>query len=92
MPTATQSYGRLLADALPEVIEDDARHDTIRERFSDLVRKGANRTGSETKLMKLLGLLIEDYDGRNALPSDDSTPGERLHFLLEIGEAVQGES
>lgn len=83
MPTATQSYGRLLAETLPEVIEDEVQYDTVRGRFSDLVRKGARRTASETKLMRLLGLLIEDYDGRNALPPDDSTPGERLQFLLE---------
>jgi HTH-type transcriptional regulator / antitoxin HigA len=83
MPTATQVYGRLLAETLPEVIEDDEQYDTVRERFSELVRKGTNRTASETKLMKLLGLLVENYDSRNALPPDDSTPGERLQFLLE---------
>jgi hypothetical protein len=39
------------------------------------------RTGSETKLMRLLGLPIEDYDRRNALPPDDAGPAERLRFL-----------
>jgi antitoxin component HigA of HigAB toxin-antitoxin module len=33
--------------------------------------------------MRLLVLLIQDYDRRHALPPDASTPAERLRFLLE---------
>jgi len=33
--------------------------------------------------MRLLLLLVEDYDKRHALPPDDSTPAERLQFLVE---------
>jgi hypothetical protein len=55
-----QAYGRLLAETLPEVIEGEAQYDSIRERFSELVRKGSKRTAGETKLMKLLGVLVED--------------------------------
>jgi antitoxin component HigA of HigAB toxin-antitoxin module len=33
--------------------------------------------------MRLLGVLIEDYDHRYSLPTDDSTPAERLRFLME---------
>ena len=33
--------------------------------------------------MQLLGLLIEDYDRRNALPPDSATPDARVRFLLE---------
>jgi antitoxin component HigA of HigAB toxin-antitoxin module len=33
--------------------------------------------------MDPLGLLIQDYDRRHGLPPDDSTPAERLEFLLE---------
>ena len=51
--------------------------------FGDLVGKGRRRTREETKLMKLLGLLIEDYDRRHALPPDNSTPADRLQFLME---------
>jgi antitoxin component HigA of HigAB toxin-antitoxin module len=81
MPSTT--YEHLLTETLPEVIEDDAHYEAIGDRLSELVRKGARRTASETKLMKLLALLVRDYDSRNSLPPDDSTPGERLRFLLE---------
>ena len=33
--------------------------------------------------MRLLALLIEDYDRRNAMPPDNATPADRLRFLLE---------
>jgi HTH-type transcriptional regulator / antitoxin HigA len=78
---ASATYEHLLMETLPEVIEDD--YEAIGDRLSDLVRKGTRRTASETKLMKLLALLVRDYEGRNSLPPDDSTPGERLRFLLE---------
>ena len=78
-----QGYGRLLAETLPEVIEEDAQYDSIREKLSELVRKASKRNAGETKLMRLLGLLVQDYDRRNALPPDHSTPGERIQFLLE---------
>lgn len=52
------------------------------ERFSELVGN-RRRTAAEQKLMHLRGVLIEDYDRRNALPPDDSTPPEMLAFLLE---------
>jgi HTH-type transcriptional regulator / antitoxin HigA len=77
------AYEHLLVETLPEVIEDDAHYESIGDRLSELVRKGTRRTTSETKLMKLLALLVRDYDSRNSLPPDDSTPGERLRFLLE---------
>jgi antitoxin component HigA of HigAB toxin-antitoxin module len=38
---------------------------------------------AEDRLMDLLAVLIEDYDRRHAMPPDDSTPAERLQFLVE---------
>jgi HTH-type transcriptional regulator/antitoxin HigA len=81
MPTET--YEELLAEAVPQVIETDKQYREIGDRFGDLVGKRRARTRSETKLMRLLALLIEDYDRRNALPPDDGAPAERLRFLLE---------
>jgi HTH-type transcriptional regulator/antitoxin HigA len=81
MPTET--YEELLAEAVPQVIETDKQYREIGSRFGDLVGKSRARTRSETKLMRLIALLIEDYDRRNALPPDDSAPAERLRFLLD---------
>lgn len=81
MPTAT--YEELLTEALPQAIETEARYRRIARRFGDLVGKARARSAEETKLMRLLALLVEDYDRRHSLPPDQSSPAERLQFLLE---------
>jgi HTH-type transcriptional regulator/antitoxin HigA len=80
---APTSYRDLLLEAKPEVIETWKQYETIGQRFGDLVGKGRYRTPDETKLMRLLGVLIQDYDRRHALPPDESTPAERLQYILE---------
>jgi len=80
MPTTT--YEELLADALPARIETDEEYDRIHARFGELLVQ-RSRTKAESRLMDLLGVLIQDYDRRHAMPPDDSTPAERLQFLLE---------
>jgi HTH-type transcriptional regulator/antitoxin HigA len=77
------TYKQLLDEAVPAVIENDEQYDEINERFGDLVGKGRDRTADETKLMRLLGVLIQDYDRRHAMPPDESTPAERLQYILE---------
>ena len=84
MPTAT--YEELLIETLPQVIETDAQYRHIAGRFGDLDGKGRARSAEETRLLRLLGLLVEDYDRRHALPPDNSTPAETLRFLLEHSE------
>ena len=81
MPTAT--YEQLLAETLPARIESDEQYRQLGERLGDLIGKGRARSADETKLMCLLVLLVEDYDRRNAMPPDDSTPAELLQFLVE---------
>jgi HTH-type transcriptional regulator/antitoxin HigA len=81
MPTAT--YEELLIETLPQVIETKALYDQIAGRFGGLIGKGRARSAEETKLLRLLALLVEDYDRRHSLPSDNSTPAEKLQFLLE---------
>ena len=81
MPTAT--YEELLIQILPQVIETEAQYNRIVRRFGDLAGKGRTRSPEETRLLRLLALLVEDYDRRHALPPDNSTPAGRLQFLLE---------
>ncbi len=52
-------------------------------RLAELVRNGGRRTSDEARLMRLLAVLVEDYDRRHALPPGESTPDERLKYLLE---------
>src|ERR1039458_5930412 len=81
MPTAT--YKELLIETVPQVIETEAQYRQIARRFGDLVGKGRDRSAEETKLLRLLALLVEDYDRRHALPPDNSNPAARLHSLLD---------
>jgi HTH-type transcriptional regulator/antitoxin HigA len=83
MPTAT--YEQLLAETMPARIDTEERYDSVRARFSDLLRR-RKRTEAEDKLMDLLGILIGDYDRRNAMPPHNSTPAEMLQFLMDHSE------
>jgi HTH-type transcriptional regulator / antitoxin HigA len=79
------TYEELLLKAVPEVIETDEQYQTVMERFAPLFDKGRKgRTEEEEKLYRLLGLLIQDYDRRHALPPTNDTPAEKLQYLLEI--------
>lgn len=76
-------YEQLLCEVRPEVIETDERYQEVTARLAGLAAKGSRRTANETRLMRLLAVLVEDYDRRHALPPDDSTPAERLRYLLD---------
>jgi HTH-type transcriptional regulator/antitoxin HigA len=80
MPT---TYEELLLETAPQIIETEKQYRDAAHRFGDLVGKGRARTKDETKIMRLLALLIEDYDRRHAMPPDEATAGDRLRFLLE---------
>src|SRR5665213_538299 len=80
MPTVT--YEELLVETVPARIEGDLDYDSSCGRFGDLLRS-QKRAEAEDKLMDLLGVLIQDYDRRHAMPPDDSTPAELLQFLME---------
>lgn len=80
MPAIT--YEDLLTESLPARIDSPEQYSRQLERFSELMGN-RRRTAPEQKLMHLLGVLIEDYDRRNALPPDRSSPSEMLAFLLE---------
>jgi HTH-type transcriptional regulator/antitoxin HigA len=70
-------------ETAPRVIETEDQYEEIASRAGELVGKGRKRTPEETQFMRLLVLLIQDYDRRHALPPDTSTPAERLRFLVE---------
>lgn len=75
-------YAELLIEAMPARIETESQYDELHARFGELFDKRGKRTAEETKLMRLLGVLIQDYDQRHAIPVD-STPAELLAFLVE---------
>jgi len=80
---SSATYEKLLVETLPQVIETERQYREIGDRLGDLVGKGRSRTRDETRLMRLLGLLIEDYDRRHGVPDEEDTPAEKLRFLME---------
>jgi len=89
MPT---SYEQFLVEASPQVIENLSQYRDINERFGNLVPKGRRgRTPEETKLMRLLGLLIQDYDRRYPLLPTNDSPAAKLAFLLETSGKTQAD-
>jgi antitoxin component HigA of HigAB toxin-antitoxin module len=78
------AYEELLLETKPEVIATHEQYEAVLRRVADLTRAGRRRTPEETKLFRLLSLLIQDYDRRHALPPDEATPAERLEYLLEV--------
>lgn len=77
------TYPELLVETLPAAIENAEEYERLQNRLADLVGKGRKRSGDETKLMRLLMLLVEDFDRRYPFPADVSTPSERLCYVLE---------
>jgi hypothetical protein len=67
-----------LSETLPQAIETEKQYEQIGARLGELIGKGRSRTPEETKLMRLLAILVEDYDRKNALPPDDSTAAAKL--------------
>ncbi len=53
---------------------NEDQYQEIGARLGDLVGKGRARSSEETKLMRLLAVLVEDYDRRHALPPSKSSP------------------
>lgn len=72
-----------MCEIRPEVIETGEQYDAVRARLAELVRSGRRRTNEEARLMRLLAVLVEDYDRRHELPPGEWTPHERLRYLLE---------
>ena len=71
---SSATYEKLLVETLPQVIETEKQYGEIGDRLGDLVGKGRSRTRDETRLMRLLGLLIEDYDRMHGMPDEEDTP------------------
>jgi HTH-type transcriptional regulator / antitoxin HigA len=80
---AEPTYPNLLASTSPEVITTRAQYESALAQLGALVRKGSRRVPGETKLMRLLAVLVEDFDRRQTAPAGRTTPQERLRYLLE---------
>ena len=79
---AQPEYARLLAESLPTVIDSEGLNELYLEQVSELLRREDSLSLAETQLLKLLTLLIEDFEEKHyAVPS--SGPLAAVRFLMD---------
>jgi HTH-type transcriptional regulator/antitoxin HigA len=78
-----KKYGRLLARALPSVIESEEEHARFLMEIEKLMDEGEARTAEETRLMTLLAHLVQEFEDRNYPIGGSSTPTSILNTLME---------
>jgi HTH-type transcriptional regulator / antitoxin HigA len=74
-------YGKLLAKALPKVIETDEEFNRYVEMMEQLDRRHEMLSAEEQALLALLERLVKDYDDKFELP--DVSPREVVKILME---------
>jgi HTH-type transcriptional regulator/antitoxin HigA len=81
MSTLTSSYAALLSEIRPEVIRDEKQNCAYIAHLEALSSK-KHLSRAEEKLMRLLLLLVEDFE-RNSDPTPDASPLDVLRHLME---------
>ncbi|MGB7593253.1 MAG: helix-turn-helix domain-containing protein [Terriglobia bacterium] len=77
-----RKYGRLLGKAAPAVIETEEEYKRILARFERLLDKDdASISPEEGRLLKLLAILLEEYEDRS-IPLPRFRPDKMLRHLL----------
>jgi HTH-type transcriptional regulator / antitoxin HigA len=82
--TVKTQYGRLLTGFSPVAIESSAEHDRAMKAAAALMGKEI-RSPAETSLLKLLAVLIEDYEQKR-YSLGEATPLEVLKELMRARE------
>ena len=81
-------YRKLLDEALPTVIHDEAQNEDYISRLEALYGSGEPLSAEETELAELLTLLIENFEaGRYSL--QQATPLEALRELMDANGLLQ---
>ena len=83
-------YRKLLAEAMPVVIETEEDNERILATVSKLMEKGEDLSPEEDMLLRLLAQLIQDFEERYYKPRD-VTPLEMLHHLMEARGVKQSD-
>ena len=79
---AQPEYARILAESLPTVVDSEGLNELYLEQVSELLRREDSLSPAETQLLKLLTLLIEDFEEKHyAVPR--SGPLATVRFLMD---------
>jgi HTH-type transcriptional regulator/antitoxin HigA len=76
------AYGRLLARALPRVIETEAENERMIAELEKLDTRGRPLTPEELKLADLMTMLVRQYE-ESRYPLGHAEPVEALRVLME---------
>lgn len=82
--TVKSQYIRLLTGFAPVVIESDTEHERALKAARTLMEK-VKRSRAETSLLKLLAVLIEDYE-QDRFSMGNASPLESLRELMRVRE------
>jgi HTH-type transcriptional regulator/antitoxin HigA len=75
-------YARLLTQSLPSVVESEEQNELYLERVADFLQREDSLTPAEAQLVRLLTLLIEDFEEKHyALPK--ASPLAVIAFLMD---------
>lgn len=83
-----QKYARLLAKAMPRVIQSESENDRAIEFVSRLISKGENIAAEEKVMLELMGRLISDFEERYYKPRE-AAPSEILEELMAARDLKQ---
>ena len=83
------NYPQLLAEFVPQAIDSEAEYDRALAIAERLTFK-QDKTAAEIKLLKLIVILIEDYETQH-YPMDNVTPHELLQHLMESNNTRQAD-
>jgi HTH-type transcriptional regulator / antitoxin HigA len=83
------NYPQLLAEFVPQAIDSEAEYDRALAIAERLTFK-KDRTEAEIKFLKLVVVLIEDYETEH-YPMDDVAPHDLLQHLMESNGTRQAD-
>lgn len=83
------NYSELLVEFSPQVIESEGEYDRVLAIAERLMFK-PERSTAETKFLKLIVALIEDYETEH-YPMNDVSPHELLQHLMESNNTHQSD-
>lgn len=78
-----KKYSELLTQALPRVIETKTDHEEAFALAVSLIDKGESRSVEETALLKLLTVLVENYESKKFMLSERTSGLDALKHLME---------
>jgi HTH-type transcriptional regulator/antitoxin HigA len=83
MPVKIQpEYAQLLAKTLPSIIRTEEQNEMYLQQVTDLLRRENTLSQAESELLRLLTLLIEDFENRHyATPK--ASPLAAIIFLMD---------